>query len=398
MNRRIALLSTGHLWTDFCQGAVPALLPFFVSGLHISLAAAGGLIFAANISSSLLQPAFGHLADRRSAPWLMPAGLALSAGCIAISGFLTHYGILFAALTLAGIGTAAFHPEAVRFVNLAARQEKSSPTAAMSLFAVGGNIGFALGPMVATALVVAWGLHGAAGLVLLPFAGAAALILFLPDFAALTRFHDNDHAGRAAAAGQDQWGPFARLTGAVMIRSVLFFGFNTFVPLYWLRVLHAGNTGAGLALSLFLAAGAAGTILGGWMAPWFGRRRVLVWSFALLGPLIVLLLLAQQSWLALLLLIPVGVVAFAPFSVMVVLGHEYLPARVGTSSGVTFGLAVTVGGVFAPLLGKFADHHGLPAMFLILAALPLFAWLLSVSLPSHSSPTKEQAQPASAAS
>jgi FSR family fosmidomycin resistance protein-like MFS transporter len=134
------------------------------------------------------------------------------------------------------------------------------------------------------------------------------------------------------------------------------------------------------------------------MAPWFGRRRVLVWSFALLGPLIVLLLLAQQSWLALLLLIPVGVVAFAPFSVMVVLGHEYLPARVGTSSGVTFGLAVTVGGVFAPLLGKFADHHGLPAMFLILAALPLFAWLLSVSLPSHSSPTKEQAQPASAAS
>lgn len=397
MHRRLAILSTGHLWTDFCQGAVPALLPFFVSGLHISLAAAGGLIFAANISSSLLQPAFGHLADRRSAPWLMPAGLLLSAGCISFSGFVTHYGVLFAALLLAGIGTAAFHPEAVRFVNLSAHRENSSPTAAMSIFAVGGNLGFALGPLAATALVVAWGLHGSAWLVLLPLSGVIALLVFIPDFAALSRFHASDHAARAAA-GKDQWSPFARLTGTVMVRSVLFFGFNTFLPLYWLRVLDAGKAGGGLALSVFLAAGAAGTLLGGWIAPSFGRRRLLVWSFALLGPLLGVLLLAHQSWLAMLLLIPVGLVMFAPFSVMVVLGHEYLPTRLGTASGVTFGLAVTVGGLFAPLLGRFADRHGLPAMFLILAVLPLFAWLLSLSLPAHSSLAEEQGQPAAAMS
>jgi FSR family fosmidomycin resistance protein-like MFS transporter len=181
-----------------------------------------------------------------------------------------------------------------------------------------------------------------------------------------------------------------------MFRSVIFFGLNTFVPLYWIRVLGATKTAGGLALALFMGAGAVGTLAGGWAADIIGHRRLLLWTYGLLGPLLGLLLLAHHTTLASLLLIPVGLVLFAPFSVMVVLSHEYLPTRLGTASGVTFGLAVTVGGLFAPVLGRLADHYGLPTTFLILAVLPAFAWLLSLSLPKHSQPQEEKLQPAAA--
>ena len=388
MHRRLAILASGHLWIDFCQGSIPALLPFFVSDLHISYAAAGGLIFAANISSSVLQPAFGHLADKRSVPWLMPVGLILASVCVSFSGFLTHYGTLFAVLVFAGMGSAAFHPEAVRLVSLSAR---SSPTAAMSIFAVGGNLGFALGPLAATALAVAFGLRGSAGLVFLPLIGVIALLIAIPDFSALSQAHV-DHNAAHPATGKDQWAPFVRLTGPIMVRSILFFGLNTFLPLYWLRVLGANKAGGGLALAVFLGAGAVGTLAGGWAAAYTGRRNLLLWSFGLSTPLLGLLLLAHQAWVAMLLLIPVGLVLFAPFSVIVVLGHEYLPRRLGTASGVTFGLAVTVGGLFAPLLGRIADRYGLPAMFLVLTVLPVFAWLASLSLPEDIRP-EEKLQP-----
>jgi FSR family fosmidomycin resistance protein-like MFS transporter len=391
MQRRlIALLASGHLWIDFCQGSIPALLPFFVSDLHISYAAAGGLIFAANISSSVLQPAFGHLADRRSAPWLMPFGLLLAGVCVAGSGFLTHYPALFLALVLAGIGSAIFHPEAARLTSFAAGDSRN---AAMSLFTVGGNVGFAVGPLAVTALAVAFGLHGSGWLLLAPLFGGIALLTGMADFAALSK----SHAVRIAAhpiTGKDQWPPFLRLTGAVMVRSVIFFGLNTFIPLYWIRVLDSTTAAGGLALSLLMGAGAVGTLAGGWVADIIGHRRLLLWTYGLLGPLLGLLLLAHHAALASLLLIPAGLVLFAPFSVMVVLSHEYLPTRLGTASGVTFGLAITVGGLFAPVLGRLADHYGLPAMFLILAVLPVFAWLLSLSLPEHSQPKKEKLQPA----
>lgn len=393
MQRRlVALLASGHLWIDFCQGSIPALLPFFVSELHISYAAAGGLIFAANISSSVLQPAFGHLADRHSAPWLMPFGLLLSGACVSGSGFLTQYPALFLVLILAGIGSAIFHPEAARLTSFAAGDSRG---AAMSLFTVGGNVGFAIGPLAVTALAVTFGLHGSGWLVLAPLLGGIALLTGMADFAALSK----SHAVRIAAhpiTGKDQWPPFLRLSGAVMVRSIIFFGLNTFVPLYWIRILGSTKAAGGLALSLFMGAGAVGTLAGGWAADIIGHRRLLLWTYGLLGPLLGLLLLAHHTPLASLLLIPVGLALFAPFSVMVVLSHEYLPTRLGTASGVTFGLAVTVGGLFAPVLGRLADHYGLSAMFLILAVLPVFAWLLSLSLPEHSQPKEEKLRPVAA--
>ncbi len=120
MNKRFVwLAAVGHLFTDLNQGAVPALLPFFISEYHLSYAAAAGLVAALSISSSVIQPLFGLYADRLSKPWLIPAGLGL-AGCgVAFSTLIPEYWFAMVLISLSGIGIAAFHPEGARLVHLA---------------------------------------------------------------------------------------------------------------------------------------------------------------------------------------------------------------------------------------------------------------------------------------
>ena len=155
--RAMAALSAGHLFTDVSQGAIPALLPFLIARDHLNYASASALILAATIASSVIQPLFGHISDRRSLPWLMPIGPVLGGIGVGLVGIAPNYALTFAAVLLSGFGVAAFHPEASRFANYVSGQRRSS---GMSLFSVGGNVGFALGPVLVTPLVLAFGLSG----------------------------------------------------------------------------------------------------------------------------------------------------------------------------------------------------------------------------------------------
>jgi FSR family fosmidomycin resistance protein-like MFS transporter len=107
----MAMLSAGHLFTDVGQGSIPALLPFLIARDHLSYAGASALILAATIASSVIQPVFGHLSDRRSLPWLMPLGPILGGLGVALAAIAPTYGLTFAAVVVSGIGVAAFHPE-----------------------------------------------------------------------------------------------------------------------------------------------------------------------------------------------------------------------------------------------------------------------------------------------
>src|SRR5436190_13559410 len=153
----MATLSAGHLFTDIAQGSIPALLPFLIARDHLSYAAASALVLAATVSSSVVQPLFGHVSDRLSLPWLMPLGPALGGLGVALAGIAPSYGLTFAAIVLSGLGVAAFHPEGSRFANYVSGTRRAS---GMSLFSVGGNIGFALGPVLVTPLMLVFGLHG----------------------------------------------------------------------------------------------------------------------------------------------------------------------------------------------------------------------------------------------
>jgi FSR family fosmidomycin resistance protein-like MFS transporter len=379
--RAMAALSAGHLFTDVSQGAVPALLPFFVTSRHFSIAAAGGLVLAATISSSVIQPLFGHLSDRRSLPWLMPLGPALGGLGIALAGVMPTYGLTFAAIVLSGVGVASFHPEGSRFANYTSGARRAS---GMSLFSVGGNIGFALGPVIVTPLVLAFGLHGTLFLLIPSWLMAAALWHELPR---LRGFRADVRDGRVERSEHPEaWKPFAVLAGVIVLRSFVYFGMVTYIPLYYVKVLHSGKALGNGALTAMLLGGAVGTLVGGQLADRFGRRAVLIGSMLALPPLIVCFLLSGPV-LGLVVAAVVGAVTIATFAVTIVMGQEYLPGKIGVAAGVTIGLSIGLGGVGAPLLGLIGQAHGLRLVFETIAVLPVVALLLSAALPRQAPPT-----------
>jgi MFS transporter, FSR family, fosmidomycin resistance protein len=375
--RAMAMLSLGHLFTDLGQGAIPALLPFLITKDHLSYAAASALVLAATISSSVIQPLFGHVSDRRSLPWLMPAGPLLGGLGVALAGVAPTYGLTFAAVVLSGIGVASFHPEGSRFANYVSGAKRAS---GMSLFSVGGNVGFALGPVMVTPLVLAFGLPGTLFVLIPTLAMAAVLTVELPRLAAFRTdvVAGRVHSDRDTAA----WGPFALLAAVIALRSFVYFGLVTFIPLYYVNVLHTGKAFGNAALAAMLLGGAAGTLTGGPLADRFGRRTVLTGSMLLLPPLIVAFLLSGPA-LALVFAALAGAATIATFAVTIVMGQEYLPGRLGVAAGITIGLSIGLGGVGAPLLGLLADASGLRAVFETVAALPLAALVLVLVLPRH---------------
>src|SRR5215211_1921415 len=174
--RAMGALSAGHLATDLAQGSLPALLPYLVDKFELSYTMAAALVLAATISSSLIQPAFGIWSDARGALWLLPVGVALSGIGMAATAIAPSYWVAVVCVLVAGLGVAAYHPEGSKFASYVSGSRRAS---GMSFFSVGGNIGFALGPIFASSLVVAMGLNGGAFLAVPGLLVALALVFVL---------------------------------------------------------------------------------------------------------------------------------------------------------------------------------------------------------------------------
>jgi FSR family fosmidomycin resistance protein-like MFS transporter len=376
--RAVVMLSLGHFATDVSQGALPALLPFLITEYQLSYTAAAFIVFAANITSTIIQPLFGYLADRASKPWLMPVAMLFSGFGIGLVGVAGHYLLVLVLVMLSGVGVAAFHPEGARQVH---RLTGGKNASAMSVFGVGGTLGFAVGPALATAAVLRWGMSGTLVLTVPALVMASALL------ARRIALSPSAAAGREAAAsaigghGRDAWGPFARLTGTVVARAMLFYALNTFIPLYLVNVLQASKAEGAAALTVFALSGVVGNLLGGHVADRLGQIRVACGGFLLLIPLIPALLWVTSPVLIIGLLVPIGVAVSSTYSPLILLGQRYLPNHVGLSSGVTLGIAISIGGVATPILGRVADAYGLWATLATVGAVPVAAAALAVTLP-----------------
>ena len=388
----MALLAFAHVADDVNQSFVPALLPYLIAWRGITHTEAGMLVLAQAISSSVVQPAIGHLADRRSMPWLIAAGLML-AGCgVAAVGFMPTLPLMLLGALVSGVGVAAFHPEAARFANYVAGAKKAS---GIRWFAAGGNVGFAIGPLFATAAIAAWGLPGTlAAAAPVTLVGAIVLLetrrlrTFVPA-----------HATSRTGQGTDDWTSFSKLAAFVTVRAMAYFGFVAFVPLYVVEVLHGTPAVGDALLTAFLAAGVAGTLSGGPIADRFGRRTVLVWSTALAAVMTVVLVgLTHQGnlLLAIPLLIVTGFVFVASQSAFIVLGQEFLPNRMGLASGVTLGLAVSLGGAFAPVMGAIADRYGVSATILAAGACSVVGAFIAMTLPAEGRAQRSPGKPSRA--
>jgi MFS transporter, FSR family, fosmidomycin resistance protein len=382
--RAMAALSAGHLATDFANGALPALLPFMVDRFGLSYTLAAALMLASAASSSLIQPLFGHWSDRRGALWLLPSGVALAGVGIALAAAAPTYWLVLLLVVVSGLGVAAYHPEGSKFAAYASGRRRAS---GMSLFSLGGNIGYALGPTATTPLVLALGLTG--GLLLaLPCLAVAALLLASVRF--LAGFAPEPGVTSARAVEHDRPGALGLLLGVIAFRSVAWFGLITFVPLWEVSLGHSKAHGNHL-LALMLLAGGVGTIFAGPAADRVGRRPILLGSLLASGPLVAVFVAVGGVPGAIALML-VGVCVIGTFGVTMVMSQEYLPRHIGMASGLAVGLSIGIGGIAAVALGALADAVDLRSALWVCAAAPVAALALGLLLPS--STTTRRLEPA----
>jgi FSR family fosmidomycin resistance protein-like MFS transporter len=371
--RAMAALSLGHGATDFANGALPALLPFMVDRFSLSYTLAASVMLASAASSSLVQPLFGAWSDRRGASWLLPAGVGLAGIGIALAAAAPSYWLVLVLVVISGLGVAAYHPEGSKFAAYASGRKRAS---GMSLFSIGGNVGYALGPTATTPLVLALGLTGGLLLAVPVLAIAAVLLLALPFLASFAP----EPGSRSMAAGEDRPGALALLLGVIAFRSVAWFGLITFVPLWEVSLGHSKSHGSHL-LSLMLLTGGIGTLVAGPVADRIGRRPVVVVSMAATAPLTFAYVLVGGVPGAIALAL-VGVCVISTFGVTMVMAQEYLPHRIGMASGLSIGLSIGLGGIAAVGLGALADSVDLRSAMYAAAAAPLAGLVLALLLPS----------------
>ncbi|MDG4534723.1 MFS transporter [Streptomyces sp. AV19] len=379
----IRLLSAGHACVDVYQGAVAALVPFFVSEREYTYAAASGIVLAASLLSSVVQPLFGMLTDRWRMPWLLPVSTVAAGGGVALSGVGGSYAVTLAVVAVSGIGVAAYHPEAARVARRAAGGDHS----AMGWFSLGGNIGFAAAPLLVAAVVATGGLR-ASPLLAVPALAAAVLYVAVP------RTEGRPGPGPAVGADgrRDDWRSFALLSGAIMCRSVVFVGLSAFISLYVRQRAGGGEVAGTAALFVLYLGGAVGTVAGGRLANRYSRVTVVRRSYALSVLAVAGVVLVPGPALYVFVALT-SACLYVPFSLHVTLGQDYLPRHVGTAGGVTLGLAISVGGIAGPAIGAVADAASLRTALAPLIVLPGVGWLLLRPLREPEVPGRVDARP-----
>lgn len=374
MNRKLLYaLSFGHFTADLNSGAVAALLPLLQLRFGLDYRSVALAILVSNVTSSVIQPIFGQMADRVYLPYLPPLALLLASTGSALYAVAPTYPIFLVLVAVAGIGVSAFHPPSAAAAYTAAGDKRAS---GLSIFQVGGNLGFAFGPLLVAVVVELFGQHG-----LVAFIGPgliAAIVLF--PLARRMRRAPRPRSARRV----DRPVPYVLLGLLILVvvmRSAAQFSVMTFFPLYLTRHHLLSPSLSGGVLFFFLLMGAVGTLIGGPLSDRWGRRTLLIASWVVSVPLLWALprLAGALQFVALGLL---GFAIVATFSTTVVLAQELLPNRQAIASSLSIGFAVGFGGVIVLGLGHYADVVGITRTLDWLWLLPLAALVLSLPLPN----------------
>ncbi|NNM71566.1 MFS transporter [Enterovirga aerilata] len=379
----LVALSVAHLLNDLLQSMIPAIYPLIKAAYDLDFARIGLITLAFQVTSSLLQPLLGYITDRRPWPYAMVAGMGSTlVGLLGLS-FSVNYAMVLVSAALVGTGSAVFHPEATRMARHAAAGRQGL---AQGVFQVGGHAGYALGPLLAAAVVVP---RGQASLSW--FSGVALLAMVLMAWTAslysALRPRAADPAARSAEPAAAALPP-RRILLAMAVLILLLFSknaytaaFTSYYTFYLIERFQVSVQLSQLMLFLYLAVGAVGVILGGMLGDRIGRGRV-IW-LSILGSLPFALALphADLIWTGILSVVISFVMASA-FSSILIYAIDLLPHRVGLVGGLFYGLSFGLGGVAAAGLGAVADRIGIVQVFALCAWLPAIG-LLTFLLPRN---------------
>ena len=367
-NAALLTLMLGHFTNDTFAGVLPMLLPVMKERFALSNAALGLATLAYTSAASLSQPFFGYLADRHGRRWYASATLLWGSIFVGLYGFAGSWPVFLTLAFLAGIGSGAYHPLGAS--NAAGVTDEGTRNTALSLYTVGGTTGFALGPLVAVALLSAFGSRGTIAL-LVPGVVIAGLLLGQMQRVERDRKARAHRASPPAAPAPGAYRALARVVGVVMLRSWVFLAVIQFVPV-WYDDLGYDRRFYGALVTAIILAGAVGTVFGGGLADRIGQRRVVMVSLTLAVPALLVFVGFPGPW-ALATGALFGLTCDASLSVTLVAAQRLLPGQTGVASGVILGLGFISGGVGVPITGRLADAIGVQGALMTTGALCLAA-------------------------
>ncbi len=369
----LLVLAFGHLATDMCQSALPAILPLLKAKLLLSYKTAGVILLASNVTSSVIQPLFGYLSDQKEKGFLLPLGCLFAGLGLCLLSIPDHYEFVLLLVIVSGLGIASYHPEGFKTARFFTGEKM---VAGLSVFTLGGNVGLALGPVTALFITSHFGLD------YLPLMLAFSLT-FISLLFGTRRFIAQARpapVAKGSAPVENPKGAYLSVgltVAAVVMRSWTHFGIISYIPFYYIDYLKGNPLYAGMLASVFLAGGAAGTLLGSPLADRWGHKLYLILSLALTTVLFPLIFITQGIMLFVS-LGAIGMALISSFTVTMVMAQETLPANLGIASGLMAGFAIGTGGIGVTLLGVVADHFGVPLALKSIILLPLIGLLISL--------------------
>ncbi|HEY8099124.1 MAG TPA: MFS transporter [Burkholderiaceae bacterium] len=374
----IFAISFAHMLNDMMQSMLLALYPMLKLGMHLSFAQIGLVTLTYQLTASLLQPLVGMYTDQHPKPYSLPMSMGFTMAGLLVLSQATTFSLLLCAAAMVGMGSSIFHPESSRVARIASNGQ---PGLTQSLFQVGGNMGSALGPLFAALLILP---HGQNSVKWLSIAALLACAV-LSQVSRWYKTHLTRSAGKIKTTARHTLSRkqvvLAMLVLGLLMFSKFFYtsSLSSYYTFYLIEKFHLALKEAQIYLFVFLFAVAAGTIAGGFIGDKIGRKRVIWASILGVAPFTLMLPHANLFWTAVLSVL-IGLILSSAFSAILVFAQDLVPDKVGTISGLFFGLAFGMGGLGAALLGRLADERGITSVYEVCAYLPLIG-LLAALLP-----------------
>lgn len=365
-------ISFSHFLNDTLQSLIPSIYPLIKSDFHLSFSQVGLITLTFQLTASLLQPFVGNYTDKRPQPYSLAIGMAFSLSGLVFLAFANSFIHVLISVALIGMGSSVFHPESSKIAYMASGGRHGL---AQSIFQVGGNTGAAFGPLLAAVIIVG---HGRINVLYFSlFALLAIFILVRVGNWARNHYH-LAKAKTKGANGEDlHLVSKGKVRIAIGILLILIFSkyfylasMSSYYTFYLIDKFQVSVQSSQLYLFAFLAAGAAGTFIGGPLGDRFGRKYVIWFSILGVAPFTLLLPYVNLFWTSVL-SVMIGFILSSAFSAILVYAQELMPGKVGMVSGLFFGLAFGMGGLGSAVLGTLADHTSIYFVYQVCSFLPL---------------------------
>jgi FSR family fosmidomycin resistance protein-like MFS transporter len=370
-------LALGHFVIDLYAAFLPPLLPLLIDKFQISFTSASLLATVLSLSASLTQPVFGLLFDKLGGWKMIIWGPVVAGLSLSFLGLASHYSVLVLLLILGGLGLSSFHPEGAALTTTLSGRRR---TWGMSIFMLGGNLGYSLGPFLILPIVIHLGLEWSF-FASLPALGTAWV---LHRYALLgekpPKIHSAPTIKIESSLNRRVLG-FSVLFSLVVLRVTTVLSLVTFLPM--VQTLRGFSLiAAGGSMTVFMACGAFGGLIGGYLADRLGRRKIILASFIPALPALSAFLYWKGP-MSLFILALLGFLLYISEPSCIVLAQEMIPQQARTASGLIMGMAWGLGGVGVLGVGALADVFGIEWALRFLLVLPAGSLFLSFFLPSE---------------